>query len=171
MDEKKKSSGAAGPGSYDASDKPFDFALEGGETALVCESDRAVRENLGTVLENMGYYVTKSAAAPDALKSMRFHLYDLIVVGESFDEKGSDEGGVLDYIRHLPMGIRRNIFVTVLSATVRTMDKMAAFGKSVNLIVNRENIGEADGIIKRGIADNEAFYGTFREALKRAGRL
>ena len=171
MDEKKKSSGAAGPGSYDASDKPFDFVEEGGETALVCESDRAVRENLGTVLENMGYYVTKSAAAPDALKSMRFHLYDLIVVGESFDGKGSDECGVLDYIRHLPMGVRRNIFVTVLSATVRTMDKMAAFGKSVNLIVNRENIGKADVIIKRGIADNKAFYGTFREALKRAGRL
>jgi len=171
MGKEKEFSDTVGSGSYDVSDKPFDFALEGGETALVCESDRAVRENLGTVLKKMGYYVTESATVPDALKSMRFHLYELIVVGESFDEKGPDEGGVLDYIRQLPMGIRRNIFVVLLSATVRTMDNMAAFGKSVNLIINLENIGEADGIIKKGIADNKAFYETFREALRRTGRL
>ncbi|MDD5722523.1 MAG: hypothetical protein PHY29_02150 [Syntrophales bacterium] len=171
MDDKKKSSDAIKPGPYDASDKPFDFVEEGGKTALVCESDRTARENLGSILEKMGYYVTKSATPPDALKNMRFHLYDLIMVGNSFDEKGSNDGGVLDYIRRLPMGARRNIFVVLLSATIRTMDNMAAFGKSVNLIINLENIGDAEVIVRRGIADNEAFYETFREALKRAGHL
>ncbi len=171
MGKEKESSDTVGSGSYDVSDKPFDFALEGGKTALVCESDRAVRENLGTVLKKLGYYVTESATVPDALKSMSFHLYDLIMVGKDFDFHGSDEGGVLAYIRQLPMGTRRNIFVALLSATVRTMDNMAAFGRSVNLIINLENIGEADVIIKKGIADNKAFYETFREALRRTGRL
>lgn len=151
---------------YDASDKPFDFALEGGTTALVCESDSAVRDGLASALEKMGYHVTKVSSAPDALKSMRFHLYNLIAVGES-----PDEGEVLDHIRRLPMGVRRDIFVVLLSAAVRTMDTMAAFAHSVNLVINRENIGEAGAIIQRGIADNESFYETFREALKRAGRL
>jgi CheY-like chemotaxis protein len=171
MEEKKRSTGAAVPGSYDAADKPFDFVEKGGKTALVCEPDDAVRENLGAVLEKMKYHVTKSAAVPDALKSMSFHLYDLIVVGEGFDGKGPDKGGVLDHIRRLPMGVRRNVFVTLLSATVRTMDRMAAFAESVDLVINRENVGEADVILQRGIADNKAFYGTFKEALKRAGRL
>ena len=157
--------------SYSALDKPFDFVEEGGKTVLICESDNAVLENLGTVLEKMGYYVTKSSTAPDALKGMRFHLYDLIVVGETFDKEGSDGGGVLDYIRHLPMSVRRNIFAVLLSATVRTMDNMAAFGKSVNLVINLENIDDAGAIIERGIADNEAFYGAFKDALKQAGRL
>jgi len=172
MDDKKEMLlNETGSELYNALDKPFDFVEEGGKTALICESDHAVLENLGTVLEKMGYYVTKSAAAPDALKSMRFHLYDLIVAGESFDEKGSDEGGVLEYIRHLPMGVRRNIFAVLLSATVRTMDNMAAFGKSVNLVINLENINDAGVIMERGIADNEAFYGAFKDALKKAGRL
>ncbi|MBW2560568.1 MAG: hypothetical protein JRE40_06895 [Deltaproteobacteria bacterium] len=165
MDE-KKTSDAIQAGSYDASNKPFDFVLEGGTTALVCESDPVALEKLGAVLEVMGYRVTKVADAPDALKSMRFHLYDLITVGE-----GPNEDDVLAHIRHLPMGVRRNIFVVLLSTTVRTMDNMAAFGRSVNLVINRENIGEAGAIIQRGIADNDAFYETFREALKRAGRL
>jgi len=162
MDEKKTSDAMP----YGASDRPFDFALEEGETALVCESDSAVRDSLGAVLDTMGYHVTKAAAAPDALKGMRFHLYDLIAVGE-----GPDEEAVLNHVRHLPMNVRRNIFVVLLSATVRTMDAMAAFARSVNLVINRENIGEAGAIIQRGIADNEAFYETFREALKGAGRL
>ena len=171
MDENKMFLDEMESESYSALDKPFDFVEEGGKTALVCDSDSAVLENLGTVLEKMGYYVTKSAAAPDALKSMRFHLYDLIVVDETFDEKGSDEGGVPEYIRHLPMGVRRNIFAVLLSATVRTMDNMAAFGKSVNLVINLENINDAGVIIERGIVDNEAFYGAFKDALKRAGRV
>jgi hypothetical protein len=69
------------------------------------------------------------------------------------------------------MGVRRNIFVILLSGTIRTMDNMAAFARSVNLVINREHMDEAEAIIGRGIADNEAFYQTFREALKEAGRL
>ena len=172
MDDKKEMLlNEAGSELYNALDKPFDFVEEGGKTALICESDHAVRENLGAALEEMGYHVTKATTVPDALKSMRFHVYDLIVAGESFDEKGSDEGGILDYIRHLPMGVRRNIFVTLLSTTVRTMDNMAAFGKSVNLVINLKNIDDAGVIIERGIADDEAFYGAFKDALKRARRL
>ncbi|MBW2599116.1 MAG: hypothetical protein JRC53_03315, partial [Deltaproteobacteria bacterium] len=172
MDDKKKILlNERGSESDNALDKPFNFIKEGGKMALVCESDFVVRENLGTVLEKMGYYVTKSAAPPDALKSMRSHLYDLIVVGETFDEEGSDESGVLDYIRHLPMSVRRNIFAVLLSATVRTMDDMAAFGESVNLVLNLKNIDDAGVIIERGIADNEAFYSAFKDVRKRAGRV
>ncbi|MBW2558478.1 MAG: hypothetical protein JRD69_06575 [Deltaproteobacteria bacterium] len=170
-DEKKTLMNEIDSESYNALDKPFDFVEEGGATALICESDGTVMEKLGTVLEKMGYYVTKSSTAPDALKSMRFHLYDLIVVGEAFDEEGPDGGGVLDYVRHLPMDVRRNIFVVLLSAAVRTTDNMAAFGKSVNLVINLENINDAGAIIERGIADNEAFYGAFKDALKKAGRV
>ncbi len=172
MDDKKKmlfDEIESGP--YNAFDKSFNPVEEGGKTALVCESDSVVRENLSTALEKMGYHVTKSTAPPDALKSMRFHLYDLIVVGETFDEKGPDEGGVLDYIRHLPMNIRRDIFVVLLSAGSRTMDNMAAFAESVNLIVNLENIDDAGVIIGRGIADNEAFYSTFKNAMKKEPQL
>ena len=59
----------------------------------------------------------------------------------------------------------------LLSATIRTMDNMAAFGESVNLVINLENIDDAGAIIERGIADDDTFYGAFKDALKKAGRL
>lgn len=152
---------------YNAADKPFDFVEEGRRTALVCESDEAVRDKIIADLEGMGYYVTKGTAVPSALRRMRVHVYDVIVVGEHYD----DAGEVLGYLRNLHMGVRRNIFVILLSDTIRTMDNMAAFGMSVSLIINRENIDDADVIIQNGIADNDAFYRPFREAMKEAGRL
>ena len=171
MGKEKEFSDTVGSGSYDVSDKPFDFALEGGETALVCEADSAIRAKLRDILKEMGYYVRESATEPDSLRSMRFHVYHLIVVGEEFDAKGAGDDGVLGYIRHLPMNIRRNIFVVLMSSEFRTMDNMAAFEKSVNLVMNLENIDEAGVVIERGIADNDAFYRSFKDALKRAGRL
>jgi len=93
------------------------------------------------------------------------------VVSESFDAQGAGDNHVLNYIRHLPMNIRRNIFVAMLSAGACTMDNMVAFAESVNLIINLENIDDAGAIIERGIVDNEAFYGAFKDALKRAGHV
>lgn len=152
-------------------DKPFDFIEEGGKTALICETDPVVRVKISNILEETGYYITESATADDSLRNMRFHTYRLIVVNESFDAQGAGDNHVLNYIRNLPMNVRRNIFVTMLSAGVSTMDNMAAFAESVNLIVNLENIDDAGAIIERGIVDNEAFYGAFKDALKRAGHV
>jgi hypothetical protein len=69
------------------------------------------------------------------------------------------------------MNVRRRIFVVLISGEFRTMDNMAAFGKSVNLVLNPENIGDAGAIIKHAIMDNESFYQVFRESSIKAGRL
>ncbi|MEA3487614.1 MAG: hypothetical protein U9R20_08145 [Thermodesulfobacteriota bacterium] len=171
MDKKKMLFDEIESESYNSFDKPFNFVEEGGRTVLICETDPVVRAKISNILEEMGYYITESATAHDSLRDMRFHAYHLIVVNESFDAQGAADNHVLDYIRHLPMNVRRNIFVTMLSVGVRTRDNMAAFAESVNLIINLENIDDAGAIIERGIANNEVFYGTFKDALKRAGHV
>lgn len=171
MDKKKMLFDEIESKSYNAFDKPFNFVEEGGKTALICESDPVIRAKIGNILEKMGYYIAESATTHDSLRDMRFHAYHLIVVNESFDAQDAGDNHVLDYIRHLPMNVRRNIFVAMLSVGIRTMDNMTAFAESVNLIINLENIDDAGAIIERGIANNEAFYGTFKDALKRAGHV
>ncbi len=171
MDKKKILFDKIDSESYNVLDKPFNFVKERGKTALICEADPVVRVKISNILEEMGYYITESATAHDSLRDMRFHAYHLIVVNENFDAQGAADNHVLDYIRHLPMNVRRNIFVIMLSVGVSTMDNMAAFAESVNLIINLENIDDAGAIIERGIADDEAFYSTFKSAMKKAGHL
>jgi hypothetical protein len=78
---------------------------------------------------------------------------------------------VLNYLDRLNMSIRRNIFLTLITNRFRTMDNMAAFNKSVNLIVNLKNINEIEKILRRGVADNKALYRVFKESLVKTGRV
>ena len=43
------------------------------------------------------------------------------------------------------------------------MDHMAAFQKSVNMIVNMSNIDDFDKILRRGLADSDLFYRVIKE--------
>ncbi|MBU4287344.1 MAG: zinc-ribbon domain-containing protein [Proteobacteria bacterium] len=158
-------------GAYDASEKPFDFVEEGVETALLCETDPAILPKIKTALKNMEYHTTEAPSVLDALKQMRFHVFDVVVLNEKFDTHNPDENNVLKYLKQLSMDIRRNIFVALITDRFRTMDNMAAFHESVNMVVNLKNINEIEKILKSGIADNAVFYRVLKEALTKIGRV
>lgn len=154
---------------YDASDKPFDFVEEGTETALLCESDPAIREKISPALSNLGYHITESQSARDVLKQMRFHLFDVVILNELFDTRDPDENNILRYIDRLAMDTRREMFVVLVTARFRTNDYMAAFHKSVNMVINLDNIDQIETILKGGIAENTAFFRVFKESMVKIG--
>ncbi|MDJ0780388.1 MAG: hypothetical protein QNJ22_00370 [Desulfosarcinaceae bacterium] len=145
--------------------KPFDFVEEEGKTALLCESDPEILAQISQVLEVLEYNITVPKSSRDALKKMRYHGYDIVIVNEIFDTQDPDINGVLIYLERLNMEERRNLFVTLLSSRFRTMDQMAAFQKSVNIVVNLNNIQDFDKILRRSLADHDLFYRIFRECL------
>jgi CheY-like chemotaxis protein len=154
---------------YDASDRPFDFVEVGIGTALVCESDIAAREKISSVLREMGYQIKEPDSLKDAFKNMRFHIYDVVILNENFDTENTDSNIVLNFLANLNAGTRRLIFVALLSKRFRTMDNMAAFNKSVNVVVNMKNIDDIDIILRRSFNDNTVFYQIFKETLKKKG--
>jgi predicted Zn finger-like uncharacterized protein len=156
---------------FDFNEKPFDFIEEEGITALLCEKNPVARQTIENALHLMDYQITAAESARDALKRMRYHTYDLIVVNESFDTNNPDSNGVLIYLERLGMAVRRNIFVAMISNRYRTMDNMMSFHDSVNLIINIKNIEDVGKILSRGITDTELFYNVYRETLKELGRV
>lgn len=150
---------------YDASDKPFDFVEEEGKSALLCESDPKIAQYVTPVLDVLEYHITEAKNSRDALKTMRYHSYDLIVVDEYFDTQNPDANGVLIYLERLNMALRRNILVALITRRFRTMDNMAAFQKSANLVVNVDNIADFDKILRRGLADFGIFYQVYKDCL------
>ncbi|MDL1968532.1 MAG: zinc-ribbon domain-containing protein [Deltaproteobacteria bacterium] len=158
-------------GTYDASEKPFDFAEEGIETALLCEPDPDIRAKIRMALEKMEYNTTEPKSAVEALKQMRFHVFDLVVLNELFDTQNPDKNNVLKYMAQLTMDTRRNIFLALVTNRFRTMDSMTALNKNVNIIVNVNNVDEIQKILKRGIADHTEFYYVFKESLAKNGNV
>lgn len=159
-----------------ASDKPgaselsFDFLEAGVETALICEQDAGVREKIHSILQRMNYHVTEVASARDALKYMRFHVFEVIVLGETFEADSFESNHVLQYIGHQPMNIRRNMFVVLLGNDFRTADNMIAFNRSVNLVVNLKDVDELEKFLKRSLTENKDFYRVLKGTLRKVGR-
>ena len=156
---------------YDATDKPFDFVEEEGKTALVCETDPGVKKKIMDALNSLDYHITEAESSRDALKKMRYHVYDLVIVNEEYETSDPDFNGVLIYLERLNIEVRRSIFVVLLTSRFRTLDNMMAFNKSVNMILNLSNINEIEKILRRGMTDNDYFYRIFMEGLRKAGRI
>ncbi|MCF8093989.1 MAG: zinc-ribbon domain-containing protein [Desulfobacteraceae bacterium] len=156
---------------YDASEKPFDFLEEEGLTAMLLEQDPDTAEHVKGVLEVMDYNVTIPESIREALRKMKYHQFNLIVLNETFDSSSPDANGVLIYLQRLNMHVRRNIFVALLTERYNTMDNMAAFLKSVNIVINLKDIKSFDRILSRGINENDLFYAVFKESLKKLGRI
>ncbi len=160
-----------GSDGYDANERPFDFLEEGVQTALICEGDPVYRGKIQAALETLGYQVTYPPNARDALKQMRFHVFDMVVINEKFDTPDPDQNNVLRYLETLGMSVRRNIFVALISDRFRTGDNMAAFHKSVNIVVGVDRMDDVEKILKNGINDNELFYRVYKESLVKTGRV
>ncbi len=155
--------------SYDAAEKPFDFVDEGQRTALICESDPGMNQKIRLALENLIFRYTEAESTLAALKQMRYHVFDLVVLNESFDGVEPKDNPLRIYLSRLPMDTRRNMFVVLLTKRFRTMDNMAAFNLSVNQVIHEKNIDEMEQMIQNGIADNDTFYKVFKKTLDSLG--
>ena len=118
----------------------------------------------------MGYHITEVESAWDAMKYMRFRVFDLVVLDEDFEGSGPESNHVLQYLGHQPMNTRRNIFVVLLGNDFKTADNMTAFNRSVNLVVNLRNIDELEKVLKRSLIENEEFYRVLKGTLRKVGR-
>ena len=158
-----------GTDDYDAAERPFDFLEEEGNTALICENDPEIVKQINIVLGIMDYSITTAESVRDALKKMKYHTYNMILVNETFDGSDPDSNGLLVYLERLSMDVRRNIFVGLLTRRFPSMDNMAAFIKSVNITINTKDINSIDRILARGINEHDLFYAMFKESLKKLG--
>jgi len=153
---------------YGAGDKPFDFVDDARKTLLLCMKNQRSRDSLLKALGSMGYIVTLAEDVSHALTAMKYHLFDVVMVDDQFDMPGKP--GVFDYFSSLEMVSRRRIFVVLATREIRTMDKMMAFAKSVNLVINEEDLDRVDKILARSIKEHELFYSVFNASLKETGK-
>lgn len=150
-----------------SSGNPFDFLEEGAKTAMICDTDAGRRAKIRAALENTDYHISEADSHREALKQMRFHEFTLIVINEMFGTRDPDMNHVLRHLEQLPMISRREMFIAMLTTRFRTMDRMMAFNKSVNIVINLKDIDDFEKIVSRGVKDNDNFYRVFKETLKK----
>ena len=170
MSEEKETLDATGS-EIDYSGRPFGYLNPDSETAMICEQDTAIRGEINKALKALNMDIVEPMTFKEALRYLRFHIFNVIVVDENFDIGTWDVNYVLDYIENLIMPLRRKTFVVLISDTYPTMDNMRAYNKSVNLIINKKEIAETALILKKEISENSDFYYLFRENVNKYGKI
>jgi hypothetical protein len=170
MSEEKTTAQSAPSEAMDYSGRPFGYLSPDKDTAMICVQDKTACDSLSKSLIDLDYDIVTPTTFKEALRYMRFHIFDIIIVDENFDTDVWEVNYVLSYIEYSIMPVRRQTFVVLLSDLHPTMDNMRAFNKSVNLILNKKEISEAGIILKKEISDNKDFYFLFKETIRKFGK-
>lgn len=151
---------------------PFslDFYEEGAKLALLMLSQAEAESGIRDAAEGLLHKTVLVKAAGEGISKMRFHLFDLLVLSEHFEDVPWAQSPVLHYLNRLPMHTRRKSFLVLLGSEFSTMDRMTAFGLSANLVVNPKDMNEFAGILKAALWNQENFYGAFTETLNDLGK-
>jgi hypothetical protein len=138
--------------------------------ALVCVDDPTRQAAVTDALNELGYAPDVPSSADNALDRMRKIAYEVVVVDETFDGAAPLDNGVLKGLAAMSMTVRRYIFVALIGKNVPTLDNATAFARSVNAVFSYGDLDQVGPMLQRAIADNDAFYRVFREALRAAGK-
>jgi CheY-like chemotaxis protein len=165
-----KISAKSGESEAEHAGRPFGYLDPDSETVIICEQNPADREKISGELKGMGFAVVEPSSSKEALKCMRFHIFDVLFVDENFDTGNSGINDVLKYLEGLSMTVRRKTFAVLISNTLDTLDNMMAYNKSVSLIINKKEIDNAGQILKRALTEHNAFYHVYKESLRKHGK-
>jgi CheY-like chemotaxis protein len=149
----------------ETSQNPFDQRL-----VLVCENAPERQPIIRAALEQLGYTMLPAATAEEATERLRRHAFEIVIVDERFESSGVLDNAVLGTLNTMPIALRRPIFVVLLGREFKTFDNMMAFARSVNVVVNLNDLPHLPAIIRKGLEDNNEFYRVFRDMLAEVGR-
>jgi CheY-like chemotaxis protein len=137
---------------------------------LVCVDDVSRQNVIKTAVEQLGFTMFAAKSAEEAVERLRRDTFEVAIVDEQFQGGNALDNEVLQALVAMPMSVRRYMFVALLGRSYKTFDNMLAFSRSVNVVVNLNDLPHLPAILRKGITENNEFYRVFREMLAEVGK-
>jgi predicted Zn finger-like uncharacterized protein len=150
-------------------DEALDFYDEDAKLALVL-AENDIAEKVKAAVEELGYKYIPSPNTRDALGKLRFHRFDIIFLAEGFDGQELANSPIHNYLNTISISARRRIFVALMGDNLKTMDEMAAYAMSSNIVISTKDTDKLLPILKKGISEYEKFYKVFMDTLVEVGK-
>lgn len=155
----------------DGGDQSATGSGEGAERlALVCADAAERQEPIKAALQQLGYTLHIAKDGAEAIDVMRKNPYEVVVLDEEFQGSSALDNPVLRAIAAMAMPVRRYILVALVGRELKTGDNVTAFAKSVNAVVNTNDLPQLAAILRRAVAENNEFYRVFRQVLHETGK-
>ena len=138
--------------------------------ALVCEDAPERQAVMKGALEQIGFTMLAVKNADEAIARLRRDVYELVIIDEHYQGATPLDNAVLAAVRPMTMAQRRWMFVALVGREFKTFDNAMAFARSVNVVVNVNDLPHLPAILKKGITEHVEFYRAFRQVLTDAGK-
>lgn len=144
----------------------IDVVDEGVKTALLCDTNIKRAEKIAQTLQELDFWVVHALRPAFALGKLHHNNYDLIILEENFNSE-NDKNLVLHHVQVLPMHLRRQFYLCLISPDKPTLDAKLAFKMGVNIILNVRDLEKAKVLFARAMKEYRNFYGLFNTELAR----
>jgi CheY-like chemotaxis protein len=148
----------------------FEHYTEGFKDSLVCYENEEHLKLISETLRDLKYNVVVSPNLEDAFERIRYTQFDVLILNETFGGGGADKNELLEAFQTMPINNRRKVFLALIGNNYKTLDNMAAYIKSVNVVINVNDMPNLKVILNKAISENNLFYKVMKGILTDIGK-
>jgi CheY-like chemotaxis protein len=138
--------------------------------ALVCVNVPAERQQVIDVLKQVGYAPHSCKDSGEAIERWRIEAYAIVVLSAAFDPPEQNGPSIRACLADMGMTGRRNIHVVLIDPGLASNDQRAAFARSVDLVLNPNDLPRFEEALERSRTDTETRYRVLKESLRAMGK-
>jgi hypothetical protein len=121
--------------------------------------------------ENEGFLPVFADTLDDGLNRMQFTPFAAVVLHSRFEGDSLDDNSFHIFMRNMGMMRRRNIHYTLIGPEFQTLYDLQAISNSANLVVNDNELGNFNIILKKSLHECQKLFTPLAEALVQHGRI
>ncbi len=135
--------------------------------AVICLNDPDVQKVISLSLKAYGFDCYTPLSLEEGLQAVNLDDVNVILVSENFADENPKTNRIIKEVYSFPMYRRRDIMFILTGKSFPTMNRLYAFAKGADLVINTEDLNNFNAIFKKAYAEYQKTYRQFRELLTR----
>lgn len=139
-------------------------------TAMVIVADKAMEDSIAACLKQEEYQIYVPETVDEAIKSMRFKNYEVVVYHSRYEELPLNIQDLHKFMKFMTMTKRRYIYYILIGPEFQTIYDLQALANSANLVINENEVPFFSTLFKIGRMDYEELFNPYITMLKKFGK-
>ena len=139
-------------------------------TAMVIVPDRTMENIIADCLKQEEYQVYLPESVDEAIKSMRFKNYEVVVYHSRHEELPLNSQDLHKFMGLMSMNKRRYIYYILIGPEFKTLYDLQALANSANMVINDNEVPFLPTLFKIGKLDYEKLFSPYITMLRKYGK-
>lgn len=135
--------------------------------ALICENNSEIQKNLASTLKSLNIESIIPINLEEAFNALENEDLAIAIVNEKFADETPQNNRIIQSIINLPIYRRREIMLVITGENLKSLDRLLAFAKCANLVLNTNDLNNFYQFFQRAYLEYQSTYKQYRELLSK----